>query len=185
MVGNGYCACGCGGRTKLARYTDRACGDVKGEPRRFLKGHKSRVEPINEKRVGYDIDPETGCWIWNGVISMGGYGEIWRPDKQKAHRWFYEQHVGPVPDGWHVHHRCHRRACVNPAHLEALAPGPHKRLHRARRGPFAPKLDPERVKKIRARVASGESQAALAREFGVAPAAVNQIVHRRTWADVL
>jgi hypothetical protein len=28
----------------------------------------------------------------------------------------YERHVGPIPNGYDVHHRCGNRLCVNPEH---------------------------------------------------------------------
>lgn len=37
---NGLCECGCGERTNLAPRTDRTAGIVKGEPRRFIRGHQ-------------------------------------------------------------------------------------------------------------------------------------------------
>lgn len=39
----GYCQCGCGEKTKLARITSRRDGHVKGEPFRFLHGHNGRI----------------------------------------------------------------------------------------------------------------------------------------------
>lgn len=45
----GYCQCGCGGKTRLARATDPRYGHVKGQPVRFLKGHHRRVQPASEE----------------------------------------------------------------------------------------------------------------------------------------
>ena len=39
----GYCACGCGERTRIASQTDSRSGDRKGQPRRFLNGHNLRL----------------------------------------------------------------------------------------------------------------------------------------------
>jgi hypothetical protein len=55
-----------------------------------------------------------GCWIWQAARNSGGYGEY---RGGYAHRYAYEQAVGPIPPGMHVLHRCDNPPCINPAHL--------------------------------------------------------------------
>lgn len=74
---------------------------------------------LAEKLTQYDVDPDTGCWIWQRALSDTGYGSV-QMDNGKigsAHRASYELHVGPIPEGMEVRHACHRRACINPEHL--------------------------------------------------------------------
>lgn len=37
-----------------------------------------------------------------------------------AHRHFYEEAKGAIPEGLAIDHLCRVRACVNPDHLEAV-----------------------------------------------------------------
>jgi hypothetical protein len=64
----------------------------------------------------------SGCWLWTGGRKPTGYGNFKAHSKStvNAHRWSYEQHVGPIPDGLVLDHLCRVRHCVNPAHLEPV-----------------------------------------------------------------
>jgi hypothetical protein len=45
------------------------------------------------------------------------------------HRALYERHHGPIPKGFHVHHKNENIFDNDPDNLEALSPGDHNKLH--------------------------------------------------------
>lgn len=71
---------------------------------------------------------ERGCWIHSGRQSLSkgmkpgspGYIQVgFRGARKAVHRLMYTLHVGPIPDGMVVAHRCDNPPCCNPAHLFA------------------------------------------------------------------
>lgn len=64
---------------------------------------------------------ESGCWLWISGLKPNGYG-VFCVNRRPlyAHRWSYEYHKGPIPEGLHIDHLCKVRHCVNPEHLEAV-----------------------------------------------------------------
>ena len=58
------------------------------------------------------------CWAWTGHKHAKGYGVFnIKSKKLKAHRVSYELHIGAIPDGLHVLHKCDVPECTNPEHL--------------------------------------------------------------------
>lgn len=71
--------------------------------------------------VEVDRGYETPCWVWLGRVNNDGYAQVERYGRRVLlHRWMYEQHVGPIPEGLTIDHLCRQRDCGNPAHLEAV-----------------------------------------------------------------
>ena len=72
------------------------------------------------------VDKSDDCWIWRGATLRNGYGYFAvvatrvGQRNQLAHRFAYESEVGPIPEGLVLDHLCRNKACVNPAHLEAV-----------------------------------------------------------------
>jgi hypothetical protein len=176
----GYCHCGCGQQTGIAPRTSRRRGWTKGEPFRHVRGHRSTPYPSkgfdDDLRAKYDVDPDTGCWVWNSPTLVNGYGQVRRGGRSwLAHRYIYEQTFGPVPDGLDLDHLCRNIRCVNPDHLEPVTHA--ENMRRA----ATTKLDVQRVRLIRQRLGEGATQLRVAEEFGVARSTIRNIATGQTW----
>lgn len=69
----------------------------------------------------YVPEPMSGCWLWIGATTYGGYGTFHDEGSRVAHRWSYIHHRGSIPPGLVIDHLCRTPGCVNPQHLEAVS----------------------------------------------------------------
>ena len=69
------------------------------------------------ERLPVKRDPLYWCWLWGGKLDKDGYG---RHGDHLAHKYVYQELVAPVLKGMMLDHRCRRRNCVNPNHLEPV-----------------------------------------------------------------
>lgn len=66
---------------------------------------------------------DSGCIEWIASHNGVGYGTLTinrTGGKVLAHRFSYEWHVGPIPEGMQLDHLCRNTLCVNPEHLEPV-----------------------------------------------------------------
>jgi len=125
------------------------------------------------------------CWVWRGAKSGPGYGAMRISGRRVGtHRLSYELFVGPIPAGMHVCHTCDNPPCCNPAHLflGSAADNQHDKARKgraaARSRNGAAKLTDAQFDEVIERVAAGERQSHVARDFGVTPQAVCQFLKR-------
>ncbi|KKM63632.1 hypothetical protein LCGC14_1509480 [marine sediment metagenome] len=83
-----------------------------------LEPKRIRGNPAKRFHLSYVIDPESECWLWIKSLSDSGYGQFSVDGESiSAHRYSWELHNGPIPDGLCVLHKCDVKPCVNPDHL--------------------------------------------------------------------
>lgn len=150
----------------------------------------ARLPPISIRLMGaVEFDLFGGCWLWSRSLA-GDYGSIRRDGRRiKAHRASYEAHVGPVPAGLWVLHKCDTPLCINPNHLFIGTPRDNTQdcFRKGRRRPsrggdhYATTLTEERVLEILHKIASGARQADLIRECGVSASAVEKLRAGVSW----
>ena len=88
-----------------------------------------------------------GCFIWPRRLTTRGRGRVRRNSKRLlAHRWVWEELIGPIPAGMCLCHHCDVPACVNPKHLYVGTQADNMRDMVIRKRTFACR-DPEGARK--------------------------------------
>lgn len=139
------------------------------------------------------VRPEVGdaCWLWTGAAQRYG---TFKPDGKNvlAHRYSWELHFGPIPEGLCVCHKCDVPLCVRPDHLfiGTMKDNCQDREQKGRgnqpRGEkqHSAKLTEEIVRDIKKRIADGESMYAMGKQYGLHRSAIRCIKTGRSWAWV-
>lgn len=89
--------------------------------REFALSHSAQKFCNDACRFWAKVGPRPAgeCWLWHSARHRSGHGQfgVGPVDRIYAHRFSWELHNGPVPEGLCVLHRCDVPACVNPDHL--------------------------------------------------------------------
>jgi hypothetical protein len=196
---SGLCMCGCGQPTTIAKRSHKGNGWIKGQPICFIRGHNDSppriIDPITRFWKYVKRDAPDKCWLWQGAKHNFGYGVIHDGTRMiGTHRFSWQIHIGPIPDGLFVLHRCDVPGCVNPNHLflGTNSDNMHDKEKKGRgryvskpgeQNPIA-KLTDEAVRQIRHDVSLGSTQKKLADQYHVTPTTISDIVKRKRWKHI-
>jgi len=166
------------------------------------------ILPISEhdqKRfwASVKVVPGEGCWEWQKAVQPRGLqygifgirppgGKAVKQLQYKAHRVAWYLANGDIPEGKLVLHKCDNPKCVRLDHLFLGSPKDNMQ-DKCKKGrqvwawgetQWASKLTEEQVIEIIKRNRIGESQSALAREYGVWQAQIGRICRGERWRHV-
>jgi len=194
----GYCHCGCGQRTNIAKEANRRKGHIAGQPMRFVRGHRARLPQFRPTgpRPGWlehfweQAEPVEGplatlCWRWTGAKYKNGYGKASVAGRTRyAHRLAYEEAIGEIPGRAQVNHLCDWKNCIATNHL-VLGSHTINARDAASKGFLNRKLRAGNVQEMRYLHREGWALPALAEKFSIAPESVKRIVATKTqWRHI-
>lgn len=160
---------------------------------------KNPDKPDTERFWSRVLVPEdkSRCWVWFGANS-NGYGNFNRMNKQNilAHRFSWELHKGPIPDGLFVMHMCDNPSCVNPNHLKlgTNKENSHDSVAKGRitnrpavtgENNSKTNLDERHVKLIRLAAMRGIPAKEISDILGLSYEGLRGIIKGRTWKHIL
>jgi hypothetical protein len=122
------------------------------------------------------VDTTSKCWLWQGAINQGGYGQFsfYYDGKKRtiaAHRLAVMLDRGSIPDGLVCCHKCDNPRCVRPDHIFLGTHGDNAR-DAASKGRHSPleaftRLSRTARESIRYRHQQGQDFRAISREMAI------------------
>ena len=188
--------------------TDSISHPTPSKTRRAYRPYNMTARQMLGWMLGRTVQTNSGltttqCWEWQGALTSKGYAcANWKGINVVAHRlvWAISNEVpyDSIPIKTAILHMCRNRACIRPAHLKSgrqkyndkaalaankrrVADGTHNLL--GSRHPLA-KLTEDDIPIIRARLAKGDCQKDIARDFGVSAPAISGVKTGRTWRHI-
>ena len=132
------------------------------------------------------------CWTWTAGLNESGYGSFRFGNRMHAAHRIAWMLTSGQPGDLHVLHKCDNRRCVNPEHL-FLGTNADNVADRVRKGRSSSaggerhgraKLRAADIPAIRQRIALGEFQKDIARDYGVSQPCIGYLARGETWHAV-
>lgn len=150
------------------------------------------IKGDDETRFWSKVEKTNSCWLWTEPLHHSGYAQFKVSGKQtRAHRYSFFLAHGRWPEP-NCLHSCDVRRCVNPAHLsegtdqnnvdDMFERGRAVKARGSQTG--MAKLNEEKVRDIRVRIAQKEPYSKVAALYGVSTGTIGFIVKRQTWAHI-
>ena len=119
---------------------------------------------------------ESGCWLWlkhthNGDGRIRVNGKLFT-----ASRLSYIKHIGEIPDGLFVLHKCDVRCCVNPDHLYVGTHQQNMTDRMIRERTHNQRFMRSDKKEIATRYFEGEKQMDLAVEYNTTQGHISKLI---------
>jgi hypothetical protein len=194
-VPEGYCACGCGQKTKISDKTSRYHGFVKGKPRQFVTGHnqykqtyfegvlipphsytegnrriQARWFRIYRHMIGRCYDPSEA-----GYPNYGGRGiEVCLRWRQSASA-FYKD-MGPPPEDMVLDRRDNNKG-YSPSNCRWVTQA--ESGHNRRNNKFTWELVKE-IRSLRGKLKRRE----IAKKLGLPPHMIDDILYDHCWKEI-
>lgn len=137
--------------------------------------------------IGWTVDEDSGCWIWNGSFRKDGYSTF---RSGGAYRYMCNRYHGPPPVGKNLAmHSCDNIKCVNPHHLswgsylDNSDDKIQKNRHIYGEDSKKAKLTNEQVREIKI-ILHNETYdrlSSIADYYGVSTETISCIKHKRNW----
>ncbi len=133
---------------------------------------------------------DNGCIIFQGGKDGQGYGRYWKNGKLKSvTRAILALQLGhELPTSMDACHTCDRPSCINPEHLwtgtrtQNLLDASKKGRTQGKSHPLSnAKLDGEKVREIRQKLAAGERMKDVAEQYSVGRKTLHDIKYHVTW----
>lgn len=171
--------------------TDRIC---KFCNRTFTKNSSRQIYcslKCNFYSIGWDIDPNTSCWIWKGGFRSDGYSTF---RSRGAYRYSCELSHGPPPPGKNLAmHSCDNIKCVNPDHLswgsymdnsnDKIKKNRHIYGEKSKKS----KLTNEQVREIKIIIHNGtyDKLSSIAKYYNVSLETIASIKNNKNWGWII
>jgi hypothetical protein len=172
------------------RYLPRFCSKECRKFENFSKDQKLEILKISFEK---DVIRKEQCWDWKGAKHEDGYSKLsisYKIGIQSGHGASYIIHIGEIPKGMVIRHKCHNPVCTNPNHLEigtikenirdSVDAGRNARGSRNNKA----KLKENDVINIQRMIEEKITNEEIAKNYNVSKSTIECIKYKRSWKHV-